>query len=75
MQFSNIKTALTSFRYQKTCKTEKRYFKSGSLPNNCTIRDIFFREPFPKLYFTELNFICYNAVNDIRYLSDIDFND
>ena len=50
-----------------------RYFKSGSLPNCCAIKDISFRKTFSKVYFIEVNFICYNALNDIKYLSDIDF--
>ena len=56
-------------------KNLERYFKSGSLQNYCAIRDISFRKPFSKLYFIESSFICYNALNDIIYLSDIDFKD
>ena len=33
------------------------------------------RKIFSKLNLIELNFIYYNALNDIRYLSDIDFKD
>ena len=45
------------------------------MPNNYAIRDISFRKTLSKLYFTKLNFICYNALNDLRYLNDIDFKD
>ena len=53
----------------------ERYFKSGSLPNYCAIREITSRKQFSKLYFIELNSICYNALNDIGYFGNIDFKD
>ena len=78
-RFSNKKKQLRHFsdiRIHVNTKNHKRYFKSGSLPNNCAKRDISFRKTFSKLYFIELNFICYNnALNYIRYLSDTDFKD
>ena len=43
------------------------------MPNNCAIRYISFTKTFSKFYFIELNFICYDALNDIRYFSAIDF--
>ena len=36
---------------------------------------ISFRKTLSELYFTKLNIICYNALNDLRYLNDIDFKD
>ena len=52
MQFSNMKTILTSFRYQKTSISEK-YFKLCSLLNSCAIRDISFRKTFLTLHFLD----------------------
>ena len=43
--------------------------------SNFAIGDISFSQTFSKLYFTELNFICYNALSDTRYLSDDDVKD
>ena len=65
MKISNIKSTLPSFRYQKTCitKTLERYFKLQIIFilnrhfQNCPL----------------LNFICYNTLNDIRHLCDIEF--
>ena len=30
---------------------------------------------YQSYYFTKLNFICYNELNDLRYLNNIDFKD
>ena len=58
---------LLNIRKHLHLKNLERYFKSWSLPNNCVIRNN------SVLKWTSFSII--NALNGIRYLSDIDFKD
>ena len=76
-QFSRIKTAPTSFRYQKTCINWKilKFISNWVFCQIPAQIERFLSERHFQNCSIELNFIFYNTLNDIRYLSEIDFKD